>query len=263
MKKLFLGICLTLLLSGNLWAQAAIAGDCEKLIVTGHPSYAPVAWEEGGAIIGASFNMIELIARDLGLTVQSKSMGTWAGAQDAIKTGAADVIFGIYYNDVRSQYMDYIKPSYMLDPVVLMVPKGKAFSFTEWSDLIGKKGVTNKGESYGPEFDAYAADKLDVIRGDGIEKCFEVLLQGKAEYLIVGLYGGISEAKKRETWNKIEFLPRQLDAFKMYVAFSKKSPCYAKYHNLFSERIQDMVKNGTMQTLLILSQAEWDNQTNR
>jgi len=246
-----------------LMAQVAIAGSCEKLIITGHPSYAPVAWEEGGAIIGASPKMIELIAQDLGLTVESKSMGSWANAQNAIKAGTADVIFGIYYNDVRAQYMNYIKPSYMLDPVVLMVPKGKAFSFTKWSDLIGKKGVTNKGESYGPEFDAYTVDKLDVIRGDGIEKCFEILIQGKAEYMIVGLYPGISEAKKMKVWNKIEFLPRQMKAFKMYVAFSKKSPCYAKYHRIFSEKIQDMVKNGTVQTLLILSQAEWDNQLSR
>lgn len=246
-----------------LMSQVAIAGSCEKLIITGHPSYAPVAWEEGGAIIGASTKIIELIAQDLGLTVESKSMGSWANAQNAIKAGTADVIFGIYYNDVRAQYMNYIKPSYMLDPVVLMVPKGKAFSFTKWSDLIGKKGVTNKGESYGPEFDTYADDKLDVIRGDGIEKCFEILLQGKAEYMIVGLYPGMAEAKRMKAWNKIEFLPKQLKAFKMYVAFSKKSPCYAKYHQIFSEKIQDMVKNGTVQTLLILSQAEWGNQLSK
>jgi len=241
-------------------AQAAIAGDCEKLIITGHPSYAPVAWEEGGAIIGASAKMIELIARDLGLTVESKSMGSWANAQNAIKTGTADVIFGIYYNDARAKYMNYIKPSYRLDPVILMVPKGKAFSFTTWSDLIGKKGVTNKGESYGPEFDAYIADKLVVIRGDGVEKCFEILLQGKAEYMIIGLYPGISEAKKMKAWNKVEFLPRWLSAFKMYVAFSKQSPCYGKYHRIFSEKIEEMVEDGTVQTLLILSQTEWDNQ---
>ncbi|MBW2203919.1 MAG: transporter substrate-binding domain-containing protein, partial [Deltaproteobacteria bacterium] len=168
------------------------------------------------------------------------------------------VIFGIYYNDVRAQYMNYIEPAYMLDPVVLMVPKGKAFRFNKWSDLIGKKGVTNKGESYGPEFDAYMADKLDVVRGEGMERCFQILLQDKADYMIVGLYPGIAEAKKLKVWDKIEIFPRQLNAFKMYVAFSKNSPCYAKYHHIFREKIQNMVKDGTVQTLLILSQAEWD-----
>jgi len=239
-------------------SHIAVAGSCEKLLITGHPSYAPVAWEKGGAILGASVKMIELIAQELGVTVESKSMGSWADAQDAIKKGTSDVIFGIYYNDVRAQYMNYIEPAYMLDPVVLMVPKGKAFRFNKWSYLIGKKGVTNKGESYGPEFDAYMADKLDVVRGEGMERCFQILLQDKADYMIVGLYPGIAEAKKLKVWDKIEIFPRQLNAFKMYVAFSKNSPCYAKYHHIFREKIQNMVKDGTVQTLLILSQAEWD-----
>jgi len=244
-------------------SHLAAAGSCEKLIITGHPSYAPVAWEKGGAIVGASAKMIQLIAQELGVSVESKSMGSWADAQDAIRKGTADIIFGIYYNDVRAQYMNYIEPAYMLDPVVLMVPKGKAFNFNKWSDLIGKKGVTNKGESYGPDFDAYIADKLDVVRGKGMERCLQILLQDNADYMIVGLYPGISEAKKLNAWDKIAVLPRQLNAFKMYVAFSKKSPCYAKYHRIFSEKIQNMVKDGTVQTLLILSQAEWDEAQSR
>ena len=48
-----------------LTTQVAVAGDCEKLIFTGHPFYAPVAWEKGGAITGASAKMIEMIAQDL------------------------------------------------------------------------------------------------------------------------------------------------------------------------------------------------------
>ena len=87
-------------------AHTAVAGGCEKLIMTGHPSYAPVAWERNGAIIGASAKMIELIARELGVAVESKSMGSWANAQNAIKQGSADIIFGIYYNDVRARYMN-------------------------------------------------------------------------------------------------------------------------------------------------------------
>ncbi len=241
-----------------LTAQTVFAGSHEKLIYTGHPSYAPVSWEQGGTILGASAKMIKLIARDLGIPVESKSMGSWENAQKAIKEGKADIIFGIYFNDDRAGYMHYIEPAYMLDPVVLMVPKGKSFNFSEWSDLVGKKGVTNHGESYGPKFDAYMAEKLDVIRGDGVDKCYRILLQGEADYMIVGLYPGISEAKKLKLWDKLEPIPRRLKAFKMYVAFSKKSPYYAKYHSVFSKKIRDMVNDGTVQTLLILSQAEWD-----
>jgi len=257
MLKLLMTVCLFLI------ANSALAADCEKLIVTGHPSYPPVAWKEGDRIVGASVKMVEMICQDLGLKAQPKAMGSWEDAQKAIRKGTADIIFGIYYNDARAEYMHYIEPSYMQDPVFLLVPKGRVFPYSKWSDLKERRGVCNRGESYGPEFDEYMVKNLNVIRGDGVEECFQILLNGKADYLIIGLYPGMNEAKKLGVWDKIEPLPRQLSAFEMFVAFSKKSPCYEKYQQGFSERIKSMVANGTVQTLLILSQAEWDKRSGR
>ena len=74
-----------------LFANSALAADCEKLIVTGHPSYPPVAWKEGNRIVGASVKMVEMIAQDLGLKVESKFMGSWGDAQEAIRKGTADI----------------------------------------------------------------------------------------------------------------------------------------------------------------------------
>ena len=42
--------------------------------------------------------------------------------------------------------------------------------------------MTNKGESYGTEFDAFMKDKLDVARAEGINDTFKALLDGKADY---------------------------------------------------------------------------------
>jgi polar amino acid transport system substrate-binding protein len=73
-------------------------------------------------------------------------MGTWADAQAAARDGKADMIFGIYYNDERATYLDYVQPAFIFDPVVVFV-KGKEFPFKGQDHLIGKKGVTNQGES--------------------------------------------------------------------------------------------------------------------
>ncbi len=247
-----LSICLTLCTS---WVWA---GDCAELVVTGHPSYPPVSWKDGDHIKGASAKMMEMIGRDLGLEVTVKSSGSWAAAQEAVRKGEVDMIFGIYYDDTRAEYMHYVEPSYIQDPVVLAVPKGKSFPFAQWADLKDRKGVTNQGESYGTEFDAYMAKHLNVIRGDGVEACFRMLLRGEGDYLIIGLYPGMAEIARLDLDDAVEILPTQLNAFKMFTAFSKKSPCYDKYHAAMSERIKTLVENGTVQTLLILSQAEWD-----
>ena len=47
-------------------------------------------------------------------------------------------------------------------------------------------------------------------------------------------------------------------AHEMFVAFSKKSPFYEKYHRAFEQKIAKMVDDGTVLTLLILSQSRWD-----
>ncbi len=107
---------------------------------------------------------------------KSKFMGTWADAQAAARDGKADMIFGIYYNDERATYLDYVQPAFMYDDVAVFVAKGKDFPFNGQDDLIGKKGVTNQGESYGTEFDAFIKDKLDVARADGIDDAFKDLL---------------------------------------------------------------------------------------
>ena len=106
------------------------------------------------------------------------------------------MIFGIYYNDERATYLDYVQPAFMFDDVAIFVVKGKEFPFKGQDDLIGKKGVTNQGESYGIAFDAFIKDKLDVARTAGIDAAFKDLLAGKADYLIAGYYPGVAEAAK-------------------------------------------------------------------
>ena len=59
------------------------------------------------------------------ISPQLKYMGTWADAQAAARDGKADMIFGIYYNDERAAYLDYVQPAFMFDEVAIFVPKGK------------------------------------------------------------------------------------------------------------------------------------------
>src|SRR4029079_2948573 len=107
-------------------------------------------------------------------------------------------------------YLDYVQPAFTYDDVAIFVPKGKTFPFTGKDDLIGKKGVTNQGESYGTEFDAFMKEKLDVARAAGIDAAFKDLLDGKADYLIAGYYPGVAEAAKDGLKDKVVALNQAL-----------------------------------------------------
>ena len=236
---------------------AFAAQDCAKITATGHPQYPVIAFKDGDAIAGAAPMLVEAIAKGLNVPLESKAMGSWADAQAAARDGKADMIFGIYYNDERAQYLDYVQPAFMYDDVAVFVPKGKAFPFSSQDDLIGKKGVTSEGESYGNAFDAFMKDKLDVARANGIDEAFKVLLDGKADYLIAGYYPGLAEAAKGGVKDEVEILDQALLSAEMFVAFSKKSPC-AGLAGKFGQAITEMTTDGRFDQMLTDATSKWD-----
>ncbi|MGZ5842431.1 MAG: substrate-binding periplasmic protein [Xanthobacteraceae bacterium] len=224
---------------------------CTALTITGHPSYPPVAWAMQGRIVGAAPTLVSAIAAKLGVKdIVAKDFGSWEGAQAAARSGEADVIFGIYKTDERARTLDFIEPPFMSDPVAIVVRKGEGFAFAEWRDLKGHKGVTNAGESYGDKFDAFMAKELMVTRTGGVNKSFEALLVGEADYLIIGLYPGRDEANRLGIADKVALLPKELLSSAMYAAFSRQSKCAAALRAGFAAEIKTAVDNGTVRRLL-------------
>jgi polar amino acid transport system substrate-binding protein len=251
-------LCLSVFVALVLTNTAAFAADdCDKITATGHPQYPAIAFQQGDALVGAAPVLVETIAKKLNVPLQSKFMGNWADAQAAARDGKADMIFGIYYNDERAKYLDYVKPAFMFDDVAIFVLKGKEFPFKGQDDLIGKKGVTNQGESYGTEFDAFIKDKLDVSRTAGINAAFEDLVAGKADYLIAGYYPGLAEAAKDGLKDQIVPLDQAVVTAEMFVAFSKKSPCTA-LADKFGQAITEMTTDGSFDTILANAIKGWD-----
>jgi polar amino acid transport system substrate-binding protein len=236
---------------------AFAADDCAKIVATGHPQYPVIAFRQGDNLVGAAPSLVEAIAKKLNVPLESKFMRNWADAQAAARDGKADMIYGIYYNDERAKYLDYVKPAFMFDDVAIFVPKGKAFPFTGKDDLVGKKGVTNQGESYGNEFDAFMKEKLDVARANGIDAAFKELLDGKADYLIAGYYPGNAEAAKDGVKDRVEVLDQALLTAEMFVAFSKKSPCTA-LADKFGQAITEMTTDGSFDKMLDDATKSWD-----
>ena len=243
-------LAVTLLAVGAA-APAQAQQGCARLVITGHPSYPPVAFAAQGKIVGAAPDLVRDIASRLGVKdVLSKDFGSWEAAQAAARNGEADVIFGIYKTDERARTLDFIEPPFMTDPVAIVVRKGASFAFGEWSDLKGRKGVTNVGESYGDKFDAFMGSELTITRAQGVDKAFATLLGGQADYMIIGLYPGRDEARRLGVVDKVAFLPKELLSSPMYVAFSKQFKCGAALRTGFAADIKAAVDSGMVRQLL-------------
>ena len=93
-------LCLSVFLALTLTGTAAFAADeCTKITATGHRYYPVIAYRDGDNIVGAAPALVETIAKQINVPLESKYMGTWEEAQAAARDGKADMIFGLYYND--------------------------------------------------------------------------------------------------------------------------------------------------------------------
>lgn len=240
-----------------LTASAAIAQPaCTQLTITGHPSYPPIGYRDGDQIAGAGATMLAEIGANLGIPVVPLYTGTWEEAQAATRDATADIIFGIYYNDERATYLDYVQPAFTTDPVVVFIRQGEGFTFTGQDDLVGKQGVTNTGESFGVELDAFIADSLDVARVDGVDAAFTELLEGRADYMIFGLYPGEAVITEMGVRDQITVLSPTLLEADMFVAFSKQSPCLSLLEAVGTE-IESMQADGRIEELIAIANEAW------
>jgi len=209
--------CVTLffLLAPNSFAT-------ETFVVSGNPKAPPIMWEQYKKLTGVGPDIAKSILTELKLDYDIRLEGNWQQVQDKCKSGAVDMIVAAYKNDDRETYMDYSMP-YLPQPTVIVVPKGKEFPFGRWESLIGKKGVSNIGESYGQEFDTFAKEKLD-IKFIVFDRALQLLNRGEVDYLIVDLYTALIYARLLQGEDSITILDPPITTQSFHITISKESP---------------------------------------
>ena len=80
--------------------------------------------------------MTEIILSELGIERQSIFVGPWVRVKELAKYGEIDLITGIYKNEEREKYLDYIPTPFMTNPVIIYVKKGNDFPFKEWDETV-------------------------------------------------------------------------------------------------------------------------------
>jgi len=214
-------------------------------------------WKAGNEIIGVGPELTAIIFGELGIEVDSKYVGLWKRVQHEAEIGRVDVVVGIYKNEQRLRYLAFPNEPYTPDPVVIFVQKGKAFPFMEWKDLIGKNGGSTMGESFGQDFDTYAAKHLEIHRTLRIEQSLQMLSLGRLDYVVYGLYPGRIKAIELGLKNNFDYLPKTVITPPAYQAFSKKSK-FLKHLHYFDKRVAELKADGTIGKLIEKYMRQWE-----
>ncbi len=226
----------------------------ETFVVSGNPKAPPVLWEQYNKLTGIGPDIAEAILTELKLDYDLRVEGDWQQVQDKCKSGEIDMIVSAYKNDERASYMEYSLP-YLPQPTVIVVEKGKEFPFGRWESLIGKKGVSNIGESYGQEFDTFIKDKL-TVQFIAFERALELLNRGEADYLIVDLYTALIYARLLQGEDAITVLEPPVTTQTFHLTIAKDSPMVVQMPAV-NKKLYRLVKDGTVEKLFYKHFEDW------
>lgn len=250
-KRLFL-IFFIIIIS----ATPVIAKGQKRFLISGNPDYPPLSWRLNKTIVGAGIEILQKAALPSRLKVEAVYVGPWARVQHEAKTGRIDAIAGLYKTAERAEYLVFLEPPFMMDPVAVFVAKGRKFPFRKLEDLKGKKGCTVFGNSQGPEFDAFAQRHLNLRYPRTVKEGFDLLLSGRADYMVHGLYPGLAVAEMEKMKARIEYLPQYLSSEGLYIGIAKNSP-YITYATELQQALKKLRDKGIVKKTMDRYLIKW------
>jgi len=229
-----------LLFATSLWCATAAAQVCERLVITGPPAGPPSSWLQNDKLIGASVDFVRDVALAAGVkTVETKSYESWAKALDATQRGEVDLIFSAAWTEERGRFLNFIQPAYAGQYLYVIVRKGERFPLRKYADLKGRKGVAGRGEAFGnSKFGVFVESELSLERSPTITRSFELLLEGKVDYILAYENAANSEIFINNLGEKVDVVSTFPFYAETYLAMSKRSKCTEALGPRLSQEIE-------------------------
>jgi len=233
-----------LLCMSFIWLNPAVAQVCDRLVITGPPAGPPSSWVSDGKLMGASVDFVREVALAAGVkTVETKVYESWAKALDATQRGEVDLIFSAAWSEERARflnfYLNFIQPGYAGQYLYVIVRKGERFPLRKYADLKGRKGVAGRGEAFGnSKFGVFVESELSLERSPTITRSFELLLDGKVDYILAYANAANSEIFVNNLGEKVEVVTTFPFYAETYIAVSKRSKCAESIGPKLSKEIE-------------------------
>lgn len=261
------GLLKSVLLSLGLLALpglAAAAGKCERLVATGNPDYPPYLWRDPQnpqQLIGANADLLQHLAKELGLVVDIAYSGPWAQAQDEVRTGRVDLLAGAPLTAPDLEAMDYVHPALYFTPSVVWVRRGAQFPYSGWQDLPGHKGDTLLNSSFGEAFDAYAKSNLSLQGNSSLTQALQKLLLGQTDYVLYERYSGQALADTLAMQDDLIALEPPISTEALHLTLSHNSACNDPWlRGRLATKMLEAVAAGLPETLLQRNLQRWKEQ---
>ncbi len=207
---------------------AMAAGKCERLVVTGSPDAPPYLWQDPQnpkQLIGASADLLQQVAKDLGIKVELLYAGKRSQALDEVRSGRMDMLADapLTFNELEN--LDYIYPPLLENDYLVWTRKGSTLVYSEAEDLHGHTGALSEKSRMTQAFGTFAEQNLTLTRTANLTQALQKLLLGEVEYVLAGRYSGMAAAQALGMANDLLAFEQPIDRPGLFLAVSHNSAC--------------------------------------
>jgi polar amino acid transport system substrate-binding protein len=241
----------------GLSAPALWAASCEKLVATGQ-SEPPYLWPDAkkpSQLVGAAADLADEVGKRLGIKIQVLDS---AEALADVQSGRVDLLLDSPLNVELLDSMDFIHPPLLQLPSVVWLRKDSGFSYQGWNDLRGRNGVRLLEVRADEQFESFARANLTLQSVQTPLQAFELLQQGRADYVLVDRHQGAAAVASLGLADAVQLSDVPLFAEKRYLTLSHNSACNdPKLRGQLARTLTEMAESGLAARLIEFNLQRW------
>ncbi|MBD7978849.1 substrate-binding periplasmic protein [Serpens gallinarum] len=238
-------------------------GSCERIVATGVAGQPPYLWqdlENPERLIGASADLVRLLANELGLKVDILASGTAEQAEQEVASGRVDLLINTRLSLPLLERMDFIHPPLHETPSVIWAAKGRHFGYLGRDDLQGRQGI-HVAETLIPSSERFVRGELQLDTVSDLSLAWSKLLEGHADFLLYERYRGQAEALRLGLADELEVFEPAIYSAGLYLALSHASVCNEAWlRGQLAKKLTESALQETAERLLAENLQRWAGQ---
>ncbi|KDD70080.1 ABC transporter substrate-binding protein [Pseudomonas mandelii PD30] len=242
-------------------ALSVAAGKCERLVVTGSPDAPPYLWQDPQNpkhLIGASADLLQQVAGELGIKVELLYAGKRSQALDEVRSGRMDMLADASLTVSQLESLDYIHPPLLENDYLVWTRKDSTLVYNEAQDLHGHPGALSEKSRMTPAFGTFAEQQLTLARTPNLTQAFQKLLLGEVEFVLAGRYSGMAAAQTLNLANDLIARPQPIDKPGLFLAVSHNSACNDPWlRGQLAKKMTELPASGLTEVVLQRNIERW------
>ena len=242
-------------------ALSIAAGKCERLVVTGSPDAPPYLWQDPQNpkyLIGASADLLQQVAGELGIKVELLYAGKRSQALDEVRSGRMDMLADAPLMVSELENLDYIHPPLLENDYLVWTRNDSLLVYNEAQDLHDHPGALSEKARVTPAFGTFAEQQLTLVRTPNLTQAFQKLLLNEVEFVLAGRYSGMAMVQTLGMADDLMAHPQPIDKPGLYLAVSHNSACNDPWlRGQLAKKMTELPASGLTEAALLRNIERW------